>query len=139
MPALVKRSVGSSAGTNEEEGTSRCPLATKKSMKSRRIVPDCMMEIYVSRESGVRSRAALTDYLLHYLRNIPSGKATPCQVCDDPAPLGLPGKPTELSGAFPGKRQRHGSFVAAFRPLGRQRPIDQGPLHPHREKIAGET
>ena len=37
IPALVNSRVGSSAGTSDEEGTSRCPWATKKSRKSRRI------------------------------------------------------------------------------------------------------
>jgi hypothetical protein len=41
----VKSKVGSSAGTNDEEGTSRCPLATKKSRNSLRIVPEFIGKI----------------------------------------------------------------------------------------------
>ena len=40
-----KQQVGSSAGTSDEEGTSRCPLEMKKSRKRRRIVPEFIRKI----------------------------------------------------------------------------------------------
>src|SRR5260370_11511539 len=44
MPALVNKSVGSFAGTSDEECTSLCPFCTKKSRNLRRISEPVSME-----------------------------------------------------------------------------------------------
>src|SRR5579875_2546983 len=53
MPAFEKRSVGSLAGTRDEERTTRCPRAAKKSRKNLRM----SFEVMVSYE--------ITSYGLH--------------------------------------------------------------------------
>ena len=67
MPALVNSKVGSSAGTNDEEGTSRCPLATKNSRNSRRMWDDFM--------PGNISQASLAYHLAHHLADLVAGES----------------------------------------------------------------
>jgi hypothetical protein len=84
------------------------------------------------------SRLLTADYLIDNLRDFAPGEATPSQICDNSAPLGLAGKCAQLRRAFPGQGQRHSSRVALLGPLGGYGPVDQTALNAHGKQVADQ-
>src|SRR5512132_4019695 len=74
MPALVKSSVGSCAGSSDEEGTRRCPRSSKNFRNSSRTSVDFIVVM----------RA------FHDLRNSSGGETPPHERAPDPLPPPLP-------------------------------------------------
>ena len=129
MPALVNRRVGSSAGTNDEEGTSRCPLATKKSRNSRRIWADCMGREYKARRGrSLRPSQPCPPYSVDLSPAEPAAR----QVGEDPAPLApCRGRSPSWAARLPARAS--GTSPAASAPLGRcgrERAVDDAVARP---------
>src|SRR5215470_7728728 len=96
MPALVNSRVGSSLGSKDEEGTSRCPRATKKSRKSRRMSAE-----RIRGNIPAAYRQELTaQHAIDGIDRLAPGKAAASEIGQQPPALDRTGEPVELSGAL---------------------------------------
>src|SRR2546427_3084428 len=102
MPALVNSRVGSSLGSRDEEGTSRCPRATKKSRKSRRMSAERIRE-----NIPTANRRPLTAQRgVHRLDGIPAGKPPPSEKRQEPSAFDWAGQAAEVGRALGGEGGR---------------------------------
>src|SRR5579859_7931592 len=133
MPALVNRSVGSSLGSRDEEGTSRCPRATKKS-RNRRLIWEERIGQNIGGRSGISYQ--LPEGARDRLQRLASRESPPGEERQEPAALGGTRQGAELRGALGGERRREGAAVGPRRPLLGDRALHVRPGHAQGQEIA---
>src|SRR5690242_16812882 len=146
MPALVNSSVGSSLGSKDEEGTSRCPRATKKSRNSRRIWAERIGQnigerfpISYQPTPPRRPGACLSQRAGHGLQRLAAGEASSGKKGEQPPPLDRAREVAELGGALGGEGRRQPPPVGVRGPLLGDGAIHDAAGDPHRHKIPNQA
>src|SRR6185437_15611514 len=135
MPALVNSRVGSSLGSKDEEGTSRCPRATKKSRNSRRMSAERIREnIPTPRRRGLTAERAV-----YCIDRLASRKAAPGEVSQQSPALDRTRHAVQLGDALGGQRRRERPPVALVGPLLGNGLVHQRPCDSHPQEVARQT